>query len=175
MTPGTPLDRFPRRRIASAIKAGLSFFVLGAITTLDNDLFAQDSTDDAAGDAADMEEDDSVLEEVVITGFRSSLMTSQDLKRNSDVVMDSVTAEDMGALPDRSVTEALQRIPGVSINRFAAGRDPDHFSVEGSGLVIRGLTYVRSEINGRESFTANNGRGLSFAAHGLSRSMMLSQ
>jgi hypothetical protein len=34
------------------------------------------------------------------------------------------------------VTEALQRVPGVSINRFAAGVDPDHFSVEGSGVVV---------------------------------------
>lgn len=101
--------------------------------------------------------------EIVVTGIRQSLQSSQDIKRNSDVVVDSVTAEDIGALPDRSVTETLQRIPGVSINRFAAGRDPDHFSVEGSGVVVRGLTYVRSELNGRDTFTANNGRGLSFA------------
>ncbi|HEY0009516.1 MAG TPA: TonB-dependent receptor plug domain-containing protein, partial [Tepidisphaeraceae bacterium] len=101
--------------------------------------------------------------EIVVTGIRQSLQSSQDIKRNSDVVVDSVTAEDIGALPDRSVTETLQRIPGVSINRFEAGRDPDHFSAEGSGVVVRGLTYVRSELNGRDTFTANNGRGLSFA------------
>ncbi len=101
--------------------------------------------------------------EIVVTGIRQSLQSSQDIKRNSEVVVDSVTAEDIGALPDRSVTETLQRIPGVSINRFEAGRDPDHFSAEGSGVVVRGLTYVRSELNGRDTFTANNGRGLSFA------------
>jgi hypothetical protein len=61
------------------------------------------------------------------------------------------------------VTEALQRVPGVSINRFAAGVDPDHFSVEGSGVVVRGLNFVRSELNGRDTFSANNGRALSFA------------
>ncbi|MEG8058001.1 TonB-dependent receptor plug domain-containing protein [Sphingomonas sp. 22L2VL55-3] len=66
-------------------------------------------------------------------------------------------------MPDRSVTEALQRVPGVSISHFSAGVDPDHFSTEGSGVVVRGLTYTRSEINGRDSFSANNGRGLSFA------------
>jgi TonB-dependent receptor len=100
---------------------------------------------------------------IVVTGIRRSLQKAQDLKRSADVVSDSITAEDIGALPDRSVTEALQRLPGVSISRFAAGRDPDHFSVEGSGVLVRGLTYVRSELNGRDSFTANNGRGLSFA------------
>jgi TonB-dependent receptor len=100
---------------------------------------------------------------IVVTGFRRSLQRSQDIKREADVVVDSVTAEDIGALPDRSVTEALQRIPGVAIDRFSAGRDPDHFSTEGSGVVVRGLTYVRSELNSRDTFTANNGRALSFA------------
>lgn len=106
---------------------------------------------------------DGSLEEIIVTGFRKSLQSAQEIKQNADSIVDSVTAEDIGALPDRSVTEALQRIPGVSINRFAAGVDPDHFSVEGSGVVVRGLTYVRSEFNGREAFSANNGRALGFA------------
>jgi TonB-dependent receptor len=114
------------------------------------------STDPAAPDNADSDQ-------IVVTGIRRSLARAQDLKRDAEVVSDSITSEDIGALPDRSVTEALQRVPGVSISRFAAGRDPDHFSVEGSGVLVRGLTYVRSELNGRDSFTANNGRGLSFA------------
>jgi TonB-dependent receptor len=49
------------------------------------------------------------------------------------------------------------------VTRFAALVDPDHFSVEGSGVTIRGLPFTRSEINGRDAFTANNGRGLGFA------------
>jgi len=102
-------------------------------------------------------------EAIVVTGIRQSLRNSQAIKRNSEVVVDSVTAEDIGALPDRSVTEALQRIPGVAIDRFSAGRDPDRFAAEGSGVVVRGLSYVRSELNGRDTFTANNGRALSFS------------
>lgn len=113
--------------------------------------------------AATQETPTEAEEEVVVQGYRQSLQSAQQIKRNSDVIVDSVTAEDIGALPDRSVTETLQRIPGVAINRFAAGVDPDHFSVEGSGVVVRGLTYVRSEFNGREAFSANNGRALSFA------------
>jgi TonB-dependent receptor len=102
-------------------------------------------------------------DEIVVTGFRASLQSAQKTKKNSDTIVDSVSADDIGALPDRSVTETLQRIPGISINRFAAGVDPDHFTAEGSGVVVRGLTYVRSEFNGRDAFTANNGRGLGFA------------
>lgn len=101
--------------------------------------------------------------EVVVQGIRQSLRRSRDIKRDSDVTVDSISAEDISALPDRSVTEAIQRIPGVAIDRFSAGRDPDHFATEGSGVVVRGLTYVRSELNGRDTFTANNGRGLSFS------------
>ena len=99
---------------------------------------------------------------IVVTGFRRSLQSAQDIKRDSDSIVDSVTAEDIGALPDRSVVETLQRIPGVSISRFAAGVDPDHFSSEGSGATVRGLTYVQSQFNGREAFSALNGRSLGF-------------
>ncbi len=102
------------------------------------------------------------LEEVVVTGMRQSLQNAQDIKRDADTFVDSVTASDIGSLPDRSVLEAMQRLPGVSIERFAAADDPDHFSVEGSGAVIRGMTATRSEFNGRDSFSANSGRGLSF-------------
>lgn len=106
---------------------------------------------------------DENIQEVVVTGLRRSLETSQEIKKNADVFVDSITAEDIGALPDRSVTEALQRVPGVSISRFAAGSDPDHFSIEGSGVVVRGLPQVRSELNGRDTFSANSGRFLSFS------------
>jgi len=158
MRRGTALDGFSRNRITAAVRAGLSFLAVGAIAW-DNLAFGQETEDADTDD----EEEEAVIEEVVVTGFAGSLRSAQAIKENSDVVMDSITAEDIGSLPDNSVTEALQRVPGVSINRFAAGRDPDHFSVEGAGVVVRGLTYVKSEINGREAFTANNGRGLSFA------------
>ncbi|MET0308139.1 MAG: TonB-dependent receptor [Sphingomonas sp.] len=102
-------------------------------------------------------------EAIIVTGIRQSLSSAQAIKKNSEVVVDSISAEDIGALPDRSVTEALQRIPGVAIGHFDAGVDPDHFQPEGSGVVVRGLTYTRSELNGRDTFTANNGRGISFA------------
>lgn len=127
--------------------------------------FAQE-TDPAEVDAADNpdgEDDEATLGTVTVTGIRGSIASAQSIKQNADTFVDAVTAEDIGALPDRSVTEALQRVPGVTISRFAAADDPDHFSIEGSGVVVRGLTYVRSELNGRDTFTANNGRALSFS------------
>jgi TonB-dependent receptor len=138
--------------LLSGLRAGASglalFAALGGAPA-----FAQDAS------PADTEEGD----EIIVSGIRASLDSSRAIKKNSSEIVDSVTAEDIGALPDRSVTETLQRIPGVSVTRFAALVDPDHFSVEGSGVTIRGLPFTRSEINGRDAFTANNGRGLGFA------------
>jgi len=110
--------------------------------------------------AASNEEE--VVEKIEVKGIRGNLLNAQNLKRYSDTVVDAITADDIGTLPDRSVLEAIQRLPGVSIERFAGPDDPDHFSVEGSGAIIRGMTQTRSEFNGRDSFTANSGRGLSF-------------
>jgi hypothetical protein len=50
-------------------------------------------------------------EEIVVTGLRRSLESSQNIKRNSDQIVDVIVAEDIGKLPDRTVSEALTRIP----------------------------------------------------------------
>lgn len=99
---------------------------------------------------------------IVVTGIRASLTTARNTKRNADQIVDSVSAQDIGALPDRSVSEALQRIPGITLQRTNENRDPARLAAEGGGVFIRGLSWVRSETNGRDVFSANNGRGLSF-------------
>jgi TonB-dependent receptor len=100
--------------------------------------------------------------DIIVTGFRASLSSAQSIKRNADTFVDVITAEDIGALPDRSVAEALQRVPGINIGRFEKPSDPDRFSVEGTGVIIRGLNFVRSELNGRDIFSANGGTVLNF-------------
>jgi iron complex outermembrane receptor protein len=96
------------------------------------------------------------IEEVTVQGIRTSLEDAQALKRDGDTVKDVITASDIGALPDKSVTEALQRVPGVTVGRFAAPTDPNHFAAEGRGVLVRGLDRVHSQFNGRESFSAGN-------------------
>ncbi|WP_425502758.1 TonB-dependent receptor [Pinirhizobacter soli] len=102
------------------------------------------------------------LEAVTVTGIRASVEKAQDIKRDAPTFVDSLSATDIGALPDRSVTETLSRIPGVTIDHFLSQGDPEHFSAEGNGVQVRGLTQVRSELNGGDSFSANGGRALSF-------------
>ena len=112
--------------------------------------------------AAQDEPMDEPIEEVIVTGIRGSLSSAQSMKENADTFVDGVTASDIGALPDRSVAEALQRVPGVNVSRFKKTSDPDRFSVEGADVIIRGLPFVRSGLNGRDVFSANGGIKLSF-------------
>ncbi|MDB6011433.1 MAG: TonB-dependent receptor [Gammaproteobacteria bacterium] len=93
------------------------------------------------------------LQEVVVTGIRRSLETAEAIKQNADQLVDSVTAEDIGRFPDSDIAESLQRISGIQIQRNLG---------EGSTVAIRGLSDVRTELNGHDIFTANGGVGLSF-------------
>jgi TonB-dependent receptor len=148
-----------RNAALTPLKTGVSMLAVCILMT-SAPAFAQDAAATPEPQAATEENGDAL----VVTGIRASLANAQNIKRDSDTVVDAITAEDIGALPDRSVTEALQRIPGVSINRFSGSNDPDHFSVEGSGVVIRGLNFVRSEFNGRTAFAAGvGGQALNFA------------
>jgi TonB-dependent receptor len=107
----------------------------------------------AAPAAKDTATQDTAVEEVVVTGIRASLASAQAIKQKSEQFVDSITAVDIGRLPDINVAEALQRVSGIQITRTYG---------EGSGIAIRGLTNVRSELNGRDIFSASGGRGLSW-------------
>ena len=141
--------RLQRSAIALAIAA----------TLLSAGVQAQEST---AADSQEKKADATELDRVVVTGVRGAVIRAQEIKQEAGQIIDSVTAQDIGALPDRSVTETLKRVSGVTVTNFVARDDPDHFSAEGSGVMIRGLTQVRSELNGRDVFSSNGGRGLSF-------------
>ena len=121
---------------------------------------AQEAASASAEDDAGLIE---IEEEVVVVGrMRSSLISAQDVKRNAGTVVDAISAKDLGSFPDKSVAEALQRVAGITVNRFAASADTAHFSAEPSGVIVRGLPQVRNEFNGRDSFSANSSRGLSW-------------
>ncbi len=137
--------------------AGASPLAL-AICVTSAPAFAQDA-DNAPSEEAVDEVDSNAI---VVTGVRSALETAAVRKRNADTVMDSIDATDIGAFPDKSVAEALQRVPGVTVNRFAINTDTAHFTAEPSGVIIRGLPQVRNEFNGRDTFSANSSRGLSW-------------
>jgi len=57
------------------------------------------------------------LDQVVVTGIRASLQTAVNIKKNADAIVDAISAEDIGKLPDSDVGETLGRIPGISVDR----------------------------------------------------------
>jgi TonB-dependent receptor len=87
------------------------------------------------------------IETVVVLGVRGSQEKSVDLKRNAASIQDSIVAEDIGKLPDATITDSLQRIPGVQIDKSAG---------EGAQVVIRGLPQVSTMLNGEEFLGANS-------------------
>jgi TonB-dependent receptor len=99
---------------------------------------------------------------IVVVGVRRALETAQAIKKNAGTVVDSITATDIGAFPDKSAAEALQRIPGISVNRLQSADDSTHPSGEPTQVLIRGLPFVKTEFNGRDSFSADSARGLNF-------------
>ena len=104
---------------------------------------------------AQEDESDEVIEEIITTGYRSSLMQSMDRKRAAKGVTDAITAEDIGKFPDQNLAESLSRITGVSINRS---------NNEGSQITVRGMgpEFNLVTLNGRQMPTAGS-RSFDFA------------
>jgi outer membrane cobalamin receptor len=100
--------------------------------------------------------------QIIVTGQRAAQKSAIATKKNSDVIVDSVSADDVGKLPDNSVTEVLQRVVGVNITRIQTGGSSENFLGEGTGLTVRGLDKIVSQLNGRDSFSAANGRNLAW-------------
>jgi len=92
--------------------------------------------------------DDGALEEVVVTGIRASVRESIETKREATGVVDAITAEDVGKFPDKNLAEALQRVPGVVINReFGEG---ERVNLRGTGANL-----TRTLLNGHALATAD--------------------
>ncbi len=90
-------------------------------------------------------------ESIVVTGFRQSLQSSTNAKRNSTNFTDSIFAEDIGKFPDQTLAEAALRIPGIQISRENNG--------EGVNISIRGLgtSFTKILLNGAAIWTASTG------------------
>lgn len=90
----------------------------------------------------------SEVEELVVTGIRASQRASIETKREADAVVDVITAVDVGKFPDKNVAEALQRVPGIQINREFG---------EGERVSMRGLApnLTRTLLNGHALATAD--------------------
>jgi len=110
-------------------------------------LLAQDATEDENQQDATEQEYENVLEEVMVTGIRGSLQRSLVTKRDSDSLVEVISAEDIGKMPDRNIADSLQRVPGVTIS--AASANEGAFD-ENDRVSMRGTSpsYTQTLING---------------------------
>ncbi len=98
-----------------------------------------------------------VLEEVIVTatGYRKSIIDSIDAKRYSSSVVESISAEDIGKLPDSSIADSIARLPGLAAQRLD-GR--------ASSISVRGFNedFSTTTFNGREQVSIDDNRGVQF-------------
>ncbi|WP_133405976.1 TonB-dependent receptor [Parashewanella tropica] len=95
------------------------------------------------------------IEVIEVKGFRTSVIKSLNAKRFNDTISETISADDLGALPDSSIADALTRLPGVTAVRTGG---------QASGLNIRGLDgdFVFATLNGREQVTTGGKRAIEF-------------
>ena len=105
--------------------------------------------------AQDSQAAEQEVEVITVTGIRGSLQRAQAIKMSTDNIVEVLSAEDIGKLPDTSVAESLARLPGVAGER-RNGRT--------SGLAVRGFNenYVGTTLNGRELLGMGDNRGVEF-------------
>jgi TonB-dependent receptor len=122
--------------------APITMAVSAALLTLAN---AQAQTTQAAQTGQAAQDPNTV----VVTGYRYAIEKSLDQKRDSNSIIEVVTAEDIGKFPDKNVADALQRVPGVIIDRSGG---------EGKNVSVRGLSseLTLTQLNGNYIATAES-------------------
>lgn len=130
-------------RGASAIALGLALTAV-----LPGAAMAQDSDPAAVAD-------DSGEDAIVVTGFRASLESAVGEKKRSDQIIESVSAEDIGKLPDASIGESIARLPGITSQRLN-GR--------ANVIAVRGFgpDFSQTLLNGREQTSTGDNRAVEF-------------
>ncbi|HEX8621173.1 MAG TPA: TonB-dependent receptor [Allosphingosinicella sp.] len=115
--------------------------------------WAQDVPDEAPEAAAPVDENDEG--DIVVTGFRASLESAVNEKKQQDQIVESVSAEDIGKLPDASIAESIARLPGLTSQRLS-GRS-NVISIRGFGP-----DYSMTLLNGREQTSTGDNRAVEF-------------
>jgi len=141
---------FGRRFCGRANRAGLMAASAGLALTAAMAMAVPACAQDADAAAADSD-----VTEVVVTGIRRGIQNAINVKRRSDSIVEAVSSEDIGKLPDQSIAESIARLPGVAAQR-SNGR--------AQALSVRGLgpDYTVTTLNGREQVSTNDNRSVEF-------------
>ncbi|WP_373990995.1 TonB-dependent receptor [Duganella sp. BuS-21] len=108
--------------------------------------------------------------QVIVTGIRASLQQSLNQKRNSDTLVEVITAEDVGKMPDKNVADSLQRLPGVSVAAAGGGEgsfgENDRVALRGTPFGLTLTTLNGHSVSSGDWFADNilgGGRSVSFS------------
>ncbi|GMN12598.1 TonB-dependent receptor [Altererythrobacter sp. MTPC7] len=139
------------RKTFSAGISGSALALSLALAAAPQAAMAQDAESPEAAPQGDEDGD----EVIVVRGFRASLESAVNEKRRSDLILESVTAEDIGKLPDDSIGESIARLPGVTSQRLN-GR--------ANVIAIRGFgpDFSQTLLNGREQTSTGDNRAIEF-------------
>lgn len=109
----------------------------------------------SAAMAQDAPAADGAADEIIVTGFRASLENAVNKKKSSDQIVESVSAEDIGKLPDASIAESIARLPGLTSQRLS-GRS--------NSITIRGFApdFSTTLLNGREQTSTGDNRAVEY-------------
>ncbi|HLA72933.1 MAG TPA: TonB-dependent receptor [Steroidobacteraceae bacterium] len=134
-----PIQRRPQGEVTAV--AGCAIFLMGGSAVMAQDQSAGASAED--------------IQEVLVTGIRKSIQDSINAKKLDSSIVEVVSAEDIGKLPDSSIAESIARLPGIAAQR-TNGR--------AQTLSIRGLgpDFTVTTFNGREQATTNDNRTVEF-------------
>ncbi len=130
-----------RNMLSAALASALMAMAAGA--------YAQEADDDSEDEEA------KALDQVVVTGIRASIESAIATKQDASEIVESVSAEDIGKLPDQSIADSLARLPGVTAQRDR-GRSTE--------INVRGLSgdFSAATLNGREQASVGVNRGVEF-------------
>ncbi|XQW83816.1 TonB-dependent receptor [Thalassotalea piscium] len=127
----------------------------GALIAIPSYVNAADAQESSKEDIIKKEKANKEVEVIEVTGFKGSVIKSLNTKRFSDTIVDAISADDIGGLPDVSIADSLTRLPGVTSVRIDG---------QSSELNVRGLSggFVLSTLNGREQVSTGGGRSVQF-------------
>lgn len=139
--------KLKRNMLSVALASAMTFSAAGA--------FAQ-AAEQTADPAAPATSDEAVdLDRVTVTGIRRGIEDAIETKQSSTSIVEAISAEDIGKLPDTSIADSLARLPGLTAQRFG-GRPQE--------INIRGFAgdFSTTLLNGREQVSLGNNRGVEF-------------
>ena len=133
-----------KRNLLSTALASATLMMVGAA-------YAQTADQNQTQTEAEAED----LDTLEVVGIRRSIQASNEVKRESTSIVEAISAEDIGKLPDTSIADSLARLPGLTAQRF--GGRPQEVNIRGfSG------DFSTTTLNGREQVSLGNNRGVEF-------------